>query len=58
VTHPPKTTSSETLPVEARKPYRAPELVRWGDLQALTLTAGKSAPTHDGGAKWQNKQTS
>jgi hypothetical protein len=41
-----------------KKPYRAPDLIRWGDLSEITQTAGKSSSTPDGGWRDRNKQTS
>ena len=43
---------------QSKKSYLAPGLIRWGDLQEITRSAGKSSSTPDGGAKWQSKQTS
>jgi hypothetical protein len=41
-----------------KKPYRAPDLIRWGDLSEITQTAGKSSSTPDGGWGKSAKQTS
>jgi hypothetical protein len=41
-----------------KKPYRAPDLIRWGDLREITQSAGKSSPVPDGGPRDRNKQTS
>jgi hypothetical protein len=42
----------------AKKAYRAPRLIEWGDLEQITRTAGKSSPIADGGSGKHAKQTS
>jgi hypothetical protein len=53
------TNNSEiTKPVEpsqARKPYKAPELLHWGTMRDITLSAGTKSTHSDGAMKNPNK---
>jgi hypothetical protein len=40
---------------QARKPYKAPELLRWGTMRDITLSTGTSSTHSDGAMKNPNK---
>jgi hypothetical protein len=40
---------------QARKPYKAPELLRWGTMRDITLSAGTKSTHSDGAMKNPNK---
>jgi hypothetical protein len=40
---------------QARKPYKAPELLRWGTMRDVTLSAGTKSTHSDGAMKNPNK---
>jgi hypothetical protein len=45
---------SSKQPPEARKPYKAPELVSWGSLREMTLSVGTKGAS-DGAKKGSNR---
>jgi hypothetical protein len=40
---------------QARKPYKAPELLRWGTMRDITLSTGTTSTVSDGAMKSPNK---
>ena len=48
-------TTSDTTPRPAKKPYKKPELIYWGNLQEMTGTIGVAGNTDNG--KFTNKRT-
>ena len=40
---------------QARKPYKAPELLHWGTMRDITLSAGTKSTHSDGAMKNPNK---
>jgi hypothetical protein len=48
-------TTSFPQPSQAKKPYTSPQLLRWGTMRDITLSAGNKSTHSDGAKKGPNK---